>query len=325
MPPSSDTAVAIGVDIGGTTSKTALVGRGPSVLERKQLPMDPGEEPAAVVRKLAAVLRRLQTAAGSDALPVGIGCAGLVDMESGVVRTSPNLPAWKNVPRATMLAQELGVVVVLDNDANVFSIAEGLYGAAKDSQDAVFLTLGTGVGGGLKLGGRMYTGSCGFAGEIGHLTIDVDGPVCSCGNRGCLESFVGSARIVNRARMLIEEQGRQREWLTSRVGSLDELSARDVGQAASENDEIAVRVFEEVGNYIGVAVAGVVNLLNPDMVVIGGGVSNAGEPLLRAVRATVTRRAMGPSSQCVKIEPAQLGEDAGVIGAAMRAAGFHEG
>jgi glucokinase len=318
-------AVAIGVDIGGTTTKAALVGEGPSVLRRGQFPMDCSEEPGAAVEKLSVLLRELQAESEGSDLPVGVGCAGLVDSKSGVVRTSPNLPVWRNVPLVEMLHRELGTEAVLDNDANVFSIGEGLYGAAKDVEYAVFMTLGTGVGGGLKLEGRMYTGSCGFAGEIGHVTIDPDGPICSCGNRGCLESLVGSARIVQRARSLIEEEGREHEWLSSEMTSLDELSARDVGRAALDNNEIAVRVFAEVGEYVGTALAGVVNLLNPEMVVIGGGVANAGAPLFQAVRATVTRRAMGPSSECVRIVPAKLGEDAGVIGAAMKAAASREG
>ncbi|KPJ61616.1 MAG: hypothetical protein AMJ46_00510 [Latescibacteria bacterium DG_63] len=325
MSPLLQSAVAIGVDIGGTSTKTAVVGEGPSVLKRRQLPMDSTETPAAVVEKLSVMLRELQTECGDTRLPVGIGCAGLVDSQSGVVRTSPNLPAWRNVPLVKMLSRELGIAAVLDNDANVFSIAEGLYGAARDSRHAVFMTLGTGVGGGLKLDGEIYTGSCGFAGEIGHITVDPDGPVCSCGSRGCLESFVGSARIVQRARMLIEEEGKQQEWLAFGIASLDELSAKDVGRAARDKNDIAVRVFEEIGEYIGIAVASVVNLLNPDIIVIGGGVSNVGAPLFQAVRAAVTRRAMGPSSECVKIEPAKLGEDAGVIGAAMKAAGIQEG
>jgi len=317
MPLSSKNAVAVGVDIGGTNIKIALVTDGPEVLDRRLLPMGSKEDPGAVVAKLSDVVRELGNQACAAIPPVGIGCAGLIDAAQGTVKISPNLFMWRDVPLANLLSQELHVKVTLDNDANVFSIAEGFYGAAKDATNAVFVTLGTGVGGGLKLRGEIYTGSCGFAGEIGHVTIDPDGPVCSCGNRGCLESFAGSGRIVRRARTLIEEQGKQKEWLAKGLASLDDLTARDLGEAARDGNEIAERAFAEAGEYIGIALAGVINLLNPEIVVIGGGVSNAGEPLFRAIRATVTRRAMALSTKCIEIVPAMFGDDAGVVGAAM--------
>ncbi len=338
MTASFKSAAALGVDIGGTFVKTALVGPGPAALERAKLPMDPAEPVEALLRRVAETLWKLEgLIEGKPVLPVGVGCAGLIDTRAGMVRTSPNLPLWHDVPLVATLSAALAsfehgspagdaaragraAAVILDNDANVFSYAEGLYGAARDSADAVFVTLGTGVGGGLKLDNRLYSGSCGFAGEIGHMTIDPDGPVCACGNRGCLESFVGSGSIVRRARRLIEEEGRESEWLASGLSSLDGLTARDIGMAAEAGDTLAIRVFGEVGEYLGVALAGVVNLLNPELIVLGGGVSRAGEPLFSAVRSTVLRRALGLSSKCARIVPAQFGEDAGVIGAAMKAA-----
>jgi glucokinase len=328
-------AVALGVDIGGTFVKAALVGPGPVVLERARLSMDPGEPAESLLKRLSGTLSGLEALVeGRPALPVGVGCAGLIDARAGVVKTSPNLPLWQDVPVVVVLSAGLArsdgrqsareargaAAVVLDNDANVFSFAEGFYGAAKESADAVFVTLGTGVGGGLKLGGRLYTGSCGYAGEIGHTTIDPDGPVCACGNRGCLESFAGSGAILRRARRAIEEEGRQGEWLGRGVSDLDCLTVRDLGRAAEAGDGLAIRVFGEVGEYLGMAIANVINLLNPEVVVLGGGVSGAGEPLFSAARSTVLRRALGPSSKCARIVPALFGEDAGVIGAAMKAA-----
>ncbi|MCX5801639.1 MAG: ROK family protein [Candidatus Eisenbacteria bacterium] len=317
MSSSRENPIAIGVDVGGTYIKVALVAEGPRVLGRRLLPMSPKEAPEAVVARLSGAVRELGREAQIELPSIGIGCAGLIDTRLGIVKISPNLPGWRDTPLAGLLSQELRVKVTLDNDANVFSVAEGFYGAAKDATNAVFVTLGTGVGGGLKLNGEMYTGSCGFAGEIGHVTIDPDGPICSCGNRGCLESFAGSGQIVRRARTLIQEEGKQKEWEVMGLGSLDDLTARDLGEAAKEGNEIAERVFAEAGEYIGIALAGAINLLNPEIVVIGGGVSNAGEPLFRAVKATVTRRAIAPSSKCVEIVPARFGNDAGVIGAAM--------
>jgi glucokinase len=325
MPLSPETATAVGVDIGGTNIKIALVADGPTVLARRLLPMGLKEKPGAVITRLSDAVREIGSQARVAPLQVGIGCAGLIDTSLGIVRISPNLSGWRDVPLASLLSQELHVKVTVDNDANVFSVAEGFYGAAKDARNAVFVTLGTGVGGGLKLRGEIYTGSCGFAGEIGHITIDPDGPVCSCGNRGCLESFAGSGRIVRRARTLIEEEGRQEEWLAKGLMSLDDLTAKDLGEASKDGNEIANRVFAEAGEYVGIALASLTNLLNPEIIVIGGGVSKAGEPLFQAVRATVTRRAMAPSSKCVEIVPARFGDDAGVIGAAMRVLRSEEG
>ncbi len=320
MPARSKDTLAIGVDIGGTFVKVALVGQGPVILEHSRLEMDTSQSAETVLRALASNLSGLVSRVGKDVVPpVGVGCAGLIDSELGIVRTSPNLPLWKDVPLTRVLSERLGTSVTLDNDANVFSFAEGFYGAARDCPNGVFVTLGTGVGGGLKLDGRLYTGACGYAGEIGHTTIVPDGPVCACGNRGCLESLVGSASIVRRVRSIIEEEGRQDEWLCGGLSSLDELTVKEVGRAAGAGNEIALRVFGEVGEYLGIALANIINLLNPDMAVIGGGVARAGEPLFSAVRSTVLRRALGLSGKCVEIVPARFGQDAGVVGAAMKA------
>ena len=332
-------ATAVGIDIGGTNIKIALVAEGPTLLARQLLQMSTKEKPEATTLRLSQAVRQIGSAsgptlpatgpdlppAGRALPPVGVGCAGLIDARLGIVKVSPNLVAWDNVPLASMLSKELGVRVLLENDANVFSVAEGFYGAASLARNAVFVTLGTGVGGGLKIENRMYTGSCGFAGEIGHITVDPDGPLCSCGNRGCLESFAGSARIVSRARTLIEEEGKKKEWLSRGFSSLDDLTAKDLGEAAGQGNEIAERVFAEAGEYLGIALAGVVNFINPEIIVIGGGVSKAGEPLFRAARAMVMRRAMAPSVKCVEIVPAKFGEDAGVIGAAMMVLRGEEG
>ncbi|MFH0777563.1 MAG: ROK family protein [Candidatus Eisenbacteria bacterium] len=321
MSSSAHDPAAVGVDIGGTSIKVAVVARDQTVLSRRSLPADQREAPGLAVARLALSLRELQGEAGDLSLPVGIGCAGLIERGPGIVRTAPNLPTWKDVPLAGMLAEELGTWVLLDNDANVFSVAEGFYGTARDKDDAIFVTLGTGVGGGLKLAGRLYRGSRGFAGEIGHMTIDPDGPLCTCGNRGCLESFIGSSRIVQRALALIEEERREREWLAAGLTSLKEITAKHLGEAARKGNELAVRVFEEVGDYLGLALANLTNILNPEVIVVGGGVANAGRPLFRAAELSLTKRAMGPSRQCVDIWPASFGDDAGVVGAAMIAVG----
>lgn len=316
---------AVGVDIGGTNIKIALVAEGPAILVRQLLPMSTDEKPEATVLRLSRAVREIGSEKARALPPVGVGCAGLIDARLGTVKISPNLVTWENVPLVSMLSKELGVRVVLENDANVFGVAEGFYGAARSARNAVFVTLGTGVGGSLKIENRMYTGSCGFAGEIGHITVDPDGPLCSCGNRGCLESFVGSARIVRRARTLIEEEGKKDEWLSRGRSSLDDLTAKDLGEAAGEGNEIAERVFVEAGEYLGIALAGVINFMNPEVIVIGGGVSKAGEPLFRAARTTVIRRAMAPSVKCVEIVPAKFGDDAGVVGAAMMVLRAEEG
>ncbi len=213
----------------------------------------------------------------------------------------PNIPGFKNIRLAELLRHALGIPVMVDNDAKLMALAEFTCGAAAGFGNCLCLTLGTGVGGGLILNGRLYRGIDNAAGELGHIPLNEAGPPCNCGGIACLEAYIGNARILNQATEVF-----QREM------SLEELS-----DMAARGDPRAIRIWKAAGGVLGTALSGVVNLLNLDAIVIGGGVANAGRVLFYEVRSTIRRRAMSVQARRVKVFKARLGNDAGIIGAAI--------
>ena len=246
----------------------------------------------------------------------GCGCAGLVDRTSGIVRTSPNLPSWRDVELSKALEDRLGLSTTLENDANAAAYAEYIAGAARGSTNAVMLTLGTGVGGGIVLGGRLYRGSHGTAGEIGHSTISLDGPLCSCGARGCLETLLSAASIATRAADL-KAAGRRSSLAA--VSADRAITAKDVGEAAADGDAVAVEALGAAGILLGAGLATVVQILDPDVIVVGGGGAAVGEHLLGPARREMMARVQGCDFRAPRVVPAELGEAAGVVGAALLA------
>jgi glucokinase len=303
----------LGIDIGGTNLKAAIVSSEGTVAAFDVAPWSAGE-PEEAVALLADRGRRLVAGARPRALSAcGCGCAGLVDSGRGVVHASPNLSAWHDVELATMLEEALGLRVVVENDANAAAYGEFVVGAAKGAANVVLLTLGTGVGGGIVLDGRLYRGSHGGAGEVGHMAVTLDGPPCPCGSAGCIERLVNAESIVRRAVSLIE---------AGRVSSLDagpSTTAKDVGDAAQAGDGVAVEAVAATGRILGIGLANLVRLLDPDVIVVGGGVAEIGEPLLAPARAELERRIASYHASTVRVVPAALGETAGVVGAALLA------
>jgi len=236
-----------------------------------------------------------------DILGVGLGLPGPINVREGTVHFFPNISGWRDVNLKSILEKKLRLPVFLDNDANLMSLAESKLGAAKGLKNALCLTLGTGVGGGVIINGNIYRGSSFAAGEVGHIPINERGPRCNCGGRGCLEVYVGNQKILRQAKRLFK-----------RDITLEELS-----RLAVRGNSQAIRVWSKVGMRLGLALAGAVNLLNPDAIVIGGGVAAAGKVLFDQVRETIILRAMSVQAQKVKIYRAKLGPDAGLIGAAI--------
>jgi glucokinase len=303
---------AIGIDIGGTGLKLGLVATGepPSVTGVQVLAGHGDEPPAVVLDQVAATVRGLLDDEGvslGELAGVGIGCAGLVDSCRGVLRTSPNLPAWRDVPLVAELEQRLGVRALLVNDAQAFLAAEWLAGAARGFDDALILTLGTGVGGGLILGGRPYRGAGGLGAEIGHMSLDLDGPTCACGNRGCFELFVARAAIER----LAAESGLAADGADT---------PKRVFQRAEAGDDRAVRLFAEIGRRLGAGLAGLVNLLEPRVIVVGGGIAAAGRYIFPAATRELGVRSMVARTAPPPIREAEHGPGAGLIGAALLAA-----
>lgn len=310
----------LGVDIGGTNLVVAAVpyaggsiGALRSCETRSERGADAAvEDIARMAREVADELER--NGEGDDFVGVGIGCPGPLDLAAGVVVSTPNL-GWSHYPIRDRIGEAVGLPAALDNDANCATYGEWWQGVARGLTSVVGVTLGTGVGGGLITEGRLVRGASGCAGEIGHMTIDVTGRRCACGNYGCLEAYVSGPNIAARAR----------EGLAAGIasllpdlvdGDLDRITAATVYEALTRGDEYAREVMTETAELLGVGVANLVNLLNPEMVVVVGGVARANHHLFDPLRSEVRRRAFASAVDACQIVPGALPETAGVIGAA---------
>ena len=274
----------------------------------------------AVVNRIASMIEKViaQTisetgAVRSDFAGVGIGSPGPLDREKGIVIVTPNL-GWRNFPLRDEVANRVGLPASLDNDANCATLGEWWCGAAKGGRHVVGLTIGTGIGGGLILDGRLFHGASDVAGEIGHTTIDSTGRRCKCGNYGCLEAYASGPAIAERAREALA--GGEPSTLLELVGGdLTRITAQLVYEASKQDDDVARQVVRETANFLGAGVANLLNIFNPDVVVIAGGVTQAGEPLFEPLRAEVRRRAFRPAVEACRIVPGTLKGSAGVVGA----------
>ena len=305
-------STSLGIDIGGTNIKAAVVHADGRVAAFEASGWSGGAPVDALMtieRLAATVFER----SGLTCETCGCGCAGLIDHRAGIVHRSPNLPQWLDVRLAEELSRHLGVPVALENDANAAAYGEFRAGAARGTTNAVMVTLGTGLGGGIILNGSIYRGSHGFAAELGHTVIDLSGGVrCACGTNGCVEPLVNAASLVSRARTLLEAG--ERSSLSSHAG---ELTARAVGEAAAQGDTMAARVMAEAGRTLGVLLGNIVATLDPDVIVVGGGVAAAGSSLLDAAATELAARTAVYQGVPTRIAVAELGDTAGVVGAAL--------
>ena len=310
MPDSSHRAV-VGIDLGGTTTKAALVSDGYELLSRTAVPTELRSQ-AALLDSIERVVE--QVAGETTPAAVGFGLPSQIDQRHGRVLDSTNVPL-EEVDFKAEMGRRLGLPVTIDNDANAACLAEARIGAARDAQHVVMLTLGTGVGGGLLLDGELYRGSYGTAGELGHMSIDEDGPPCQghCTNRGCLEVLCSATGILAAANAIADD--RPHGTLAAARGSGIDLDAHFVIEQARAGSVEARDVFGIVGRHLGVGIANYVNIFNPELVVIGGGIIAAGEILLEPARREYEKRVLRASASA-KVVAAQLGNDAGVIGAA---------
>jgi glucokinase len=310
MPDSSRPVV--GVDLGGTSVKAALVSPERAMLGRGQLPTDLRDQ-----RSLLELLTRLveQVCGGADIAAVGFGLPSQVDQRHGRVLNSVNIPL-ADLDFVAEMERRLGVPVAVDNDANVACLAETRVGAARGCSHVVMLTLGTGVGGGLVLDGKLYRGATGTGAELGHVTVDEDGPPCqgNCRNRGCLEVLASATGIM---RLAGDVAGERPAGSFARARERGEdPDARFVIEQANGGDGDAVEALRRAGRYLGIGLASFANIFNPEVILIGGGASAAGELLIGPARAEMVRRGLPPTTRGVRVAIAQLGNTAGVLGAA---------
>jgi glucokinase len=327
---------SIGVDLGGTNLRIAAVDDSGNLVEKTTLGTRVAMGRDHVVNDMCAAIQELaeKHRDSGKLLGIGIGVPGIIDMETGMVRESPNLPDWADYPVRAEIETRLGTRVILENDANSAAFGEKWLGAAKDVDDMAMLTLGTGVGGGLVLGGRIWHGMAGMAAEFGHTTVEPEGAICGCGNRGCLEAYASATAVVRMAREAIASGAAAA--LAQADGSSDEFNAKAVYDLAIEGDEQARNVFRQVGRALGIVLSDMVNALNLPMYVVGGGVSSAWEvfapsmfeelrhrSMVYAATAPGTSSGQGASgkvksmgSKKTIVTRALLGSDAGLYGAA---------
>lgn len=283
---------AIGVDLGGTNLRIAAVDESGTLLEKVTTGTRVALGRDQVINDMCDAIRALTTKfqASRTMLGAGIGVPGIIDMETGLLRESPNLPGWEEYPVREEIERRLSSPVILENDANAAALGEKWLGAARDVNDMCILTLGTGVGGGLVLHGRIWHGMNGMAGEFGHMTVDPDGPRCNCGNLGCIEQFASASAVMRMAREAITSG--EASQLARTAGSDPEFSAKIVYNLAIQGDEPARDIFRRVGVALGIAVGDLVNALNLPMYVIGGGVASAWEAFSPSMFEELQKRSM---------------------------------
>ena len=321
MPTQKKQRYILGIDLGGTNIVAgAMPEDGSLEIAMRSQPTHAELGPDVVASRIIQIIGDVMAATMADTgatrddfIGVGIGAPGPLDREKGLVIVAPNL-GWRNFPLRDLIADGVGLPATLDNDANCATLGEWWCGAAKGGRNVVGLTIGTGIGGGLILDGRLYHGASDVAGELGHTTIDSTGRRCKCGNYGCLEAYASGPNIAERAREAIASD--ETSMLRDLVGGqLELITAQTVYDAATRGDEIAREVVRDTAKFLGIGVANLLNIFNPDVVVIAGGVTQAGDALFEPMRAEVRRRAFKPAVEACRIVAATLPGTAGVVGA----------
>ncbi len=318
MKDDSGNSSVLAVDIGGTKIASAIVSHG-RIIARGYNLTHASEGPDAIISRLHGAIEKLLQKTDERPGAIAIACAGAIDTIKGIVTTSPNLPQWYNVPLLQLVSEKFKLKTLLINDASAAALAEHRDGAARGYKNCVYITVSTGIGSGIIIENQLYLGACGAAGEIGHTTIDINGPPCYCGNYGCLEVLASGSAIARNpiARL---KKGEDSPMLTFFAGRLEEITAKDVHLAAVRGDKLANEVIQQAAGYLGVGMVNTVNTFNPDLIVIGGGVSKMGRLILGPVEKVVARQAFPLSTKAVKIILAALGDDSGLVGAAIYAA-----
>ena len=286
----------VGVDVGGTNIKSALVKNG-KVLRRAKLPTNGPQGPVPVINQIKKAIRTFSKPLAG----IGIGIAGIIDSKKGIVRYSPNLIDWNNIKLAQAIRDEFSIPVHILNDVNAICLGEWKFGAAKGHNSVFLFTLGTGVGGAAVCEGHLLFGANGFAGEY-------DGKKCTCGQFGHLEGYVGARFIAARARRMMKQQ-------PSALNKYKKITPHIIAREAKKGDALSKKVFEQIGFYIGIGVSSIISLFDPDIIIISGGISKAGRILFEPIRKTVAQRVMGAQFRKYKIVQGKLGDDAGILGA----------
>ena len=302
----------LAADVGGTNLRIAAVSKTGELLEQSSVatPRDGGA--VEVVEAIARAAETCLSGFGENRRPAafGLAVAALVNPREGLILSSPNLPVLNDLPLARDLTDRLNINVVLENDATAAAIGEHWLGSSRAAESSIFVTLGTGIGGGLILDGRTYRGIDGTAGEVGHIVVEPDVEPCGCGSRGCVEQYASGTAIARIARDLLQENSE------SSLAGVRDLDAKDVAEAAEGGDAVALETFRVMGRYLGIALSSLVDVLNPELVVIGGGAARSWDLFIDHVRSEIRSRSFRHPAERVQIVQASLGEGAGIFGAA---------
>ena len=307
----------LAIDLGGTKIAAAIINKA-EVIAREYFPTVAAEGPQPVISRIFSGIDRLLGQSNMDVShldSISIAAAGAVD-NNGVVTSSPNLPGWSNVPLRDIVAKRYGVDVFAVNDASAAALGEHRLGAGRGTKNLVYLTVSTGIGGGIIINGELYLGTSGCAGEIGHMTVDINATRCNCGNFGCLELLASGTAVAKEAIKRIS-YGEESSLTSMVAGKLETITAEKVAEAARGSDSLASDVIYRAATALGVGMVNLVNIFNPEMIVVGGGMSKMGDLLLEPAREVVRSRAFQLCARAVQIVPAQLGDDGGVLGAAI--------
>lgn len=305
-----DTEAVIAADLGGTLIKMAAVRNDGEMLRRIERPTPRTETDDAIVETLAAMYNELSEASGRRRTGMAVAAASIIDPENGIMTHSPNIPALNDSHLPRKLSDMIGAPVVIENDATAAAIGESWVGAAKGFANSICLTLGTGVGGGIIIDGKVLRGPDGTAGEIGHSVIEHNGHPCGCGQLGCFEQYTSATAVVRMANEGLAE------FPDSMLREIPAFTSTEVYEAAVAGDALAARVFERMSGYLGDGLVALVNVFNPDIVVLAGGLSKAWPMFGTCVREHIDKKAFRRPAERVKIKPATLGSDAGILGAA---------
>jgi len=305
----------LGIDLGGTGIKMAIVEKNGKIVEQMSFPNSCPCAPKTIVNEIRYHLSSMKHA--GTIVGAGVGVAGDVDQKNGIVRFSPNL-GWKMVPLKHMLKAIIKVPIIIDNDANAAAWGAYWLDAKASVKNLICITLGTGVGGGIICDGKLYRGATGTAGEIGHIAFDAHGLQCNCGSTGCIERYLGAKFLSMQAQEAVE-RGKSKIISKLTNGNLEMITPKVLTQAANQGDKVALSIWHQAGERLGIILAGVINMFNPEMIILAGGVSSARELLLKPIRHTVTQRAFKAPAQACDIIISHNNQAIGVVGAALLA------
>ena len=302
----------VGVDVGGSKINSILTDPKGNIKAKDLRDTRAKRGPDAVIERIIESIR--QVASGNTVEGIGVGAAGACDTVNGIITSSPNLPQWVNIPLRDVIQRQFDCPVYLQNDATLAALGEHRFGGGKGVDHMIYVGVGTGIGGGIIIGGQLYSGASGSAGEFGHMTIDVNGPSCPCGNTGCWETLASGTALAREAVERIQE-GQKTNILKFAEGKMERVSARKVHLAAQKGDRLANELIAQTGYYLGVGLVNLVNIFNPQLILIGGGLSRMGKLLTGPASQVIQEHAFELPARAVRIEIAQLGVDAEALGA----------